>query len=271
MHSRVLVDGFEIVKRATIQFLEKFKTPVVMGDESDREFLRMVARTTVRTKLYESLADQLTDIVVNAVLCIRKPEEAIDLLMVEIMHIRHKFDVYTCLFKIMTRDTNTNILSIGQPCWHDNCPSESKEEKHGMIGFGLRRRGCPNDHTITQIKDAFRDGLKGSQEYLRRRICCLVLLQKKKKHECQQKEKLRFNVIPFIINLTPSNQHNPLSITTIKQNKIPLRNHLHKPFLHCRENSRRFVHRCHTTRHRTSPQTQLSVPGSGVQVLPLGQ
>lgn len=30
-------------------------------------------------------------------LCIRKPEEAIDLFMVEIMHMRHKFDVDTRL------------------------------------------------------------------------------------------------------------------------------------------------------------------------------
>ncbi|KAK4346805.1 hypothetical protein RND71_033144 [Anisodus tanguticus] len=97
MHPRVLVDGFEIAKRATLQFLEKFKTPVVMGDEPDKEILKMVARTTLRTKLYESLADQLTDIVANAVLCIRKPEEPIDLFMVEIMHMRHKFDVDTRL------------------------------------------------------------------------------------------------------------------------------------------------------------------------------
>ena len=86
-------------------------------------------------QLYEALADQLTDIVVNSVsvasgvdiswgcwkrrrlsqiltssifaltviylfvqvLCIRKPEEAIDLFMVEIMHMRHKFDVDTRL------------------------------------------------------------------------------------------------------------------------------------------------------------------------------
>jgi T-complex protein 1 subunit zeta len=51
MHPRVLVDGFEIAKRATLQFLEKFKTPVVMGDEPDREILKMVARTTIRTKV----------------------------------------------------------------------------------------------------------------------------------------------------------------------------------------------------------------------------
>ncbi|KAJ6766405.1 T-COMPLEX PROTEIN 1 SUBUNIT ZETA 2 [Salix purpurea] len=80
-----------------VHFLENFKTPVVMGDEPDREILKMVARTTIRTKLYEALADQLTDIVVNSVLCIRKPEEAIDLFMVEIMHMRHKFDVDTRL------------------------------------------------------------------------------------------------------------------------------------------------------------------------------
>ncbi|KAK8521291.1 hypothetical protein V6N12_005200 [Hibiscus sabdariffa] len=87
--------------RATLQFLEKFKTPVVIGSEPDKEILKMVARTTLRTKLYEGLADQLTDIVVNVVLGIRKADEPIDLFMVEIMHMRHKFDVDTrllCLY-----------------------------------------------------------------------------------------------------------------------------------------------------------------------------
>lgn len=51
MHPRVLVDGFEIAKRAALQFLEKFKTPVVMGNEPDKEILKMVARTTIRTKV----------------------------------------------------------------------------------------------------------------------------------------------------------------------------------------------------------------------------
>ncbi|KAB1211175.1 T-complex protein 1 subunit zeta [Morella rubra] len=104
MHPRVLVDGFEIAKKATLQFLERFKTPVVMGEEPDKEILKMVARTTLRTKLYEALADQLTDIVVNAVLCIRKPEESIDLFMVEIMHMRHKFDVDTRLVEGLVLD-----------------------------------------------------------------------------------------------------------------------------------------------------------------------
>ena len=41
-----------------------------------------MARTSLRTKVYEALADQLTDIVVDAVLAIRKPDEPIDLFMV---------------------------------------------------------------------------------------------------------------------------------------------------------------------------------------------
>lgn len=45
------MDGFEIAKKATLQFLERFKTPVVIGDEPDREILKMVARTTLRTKV----------------------------------------------------------------------------------------------------------------------------------------------------------------------------------------------------------------------------
>ncbi|CAN6451544.1 unnamed protein product [Victoria cruziana] len=104
MHPRMLVDGFDIAKRATLEFLDKFKTPVVMGNEPDKEMLKMVARTTVRTKLYEALADQLTEIVVNAVLCIRKPVEPIDLFMVEIMHMKHKFDVDTRLVEGLVLD-----------------------------------------------------------------------------------------------------------------------------------------------------------------------
>lgn len=41
-----------------------------------------MARTSLRTKLHEKLADQLTNIVVEAVLTIRKPDTLLDLFMV---------------------------------------------------------------------------------------------------------------------------------------------------------------------------------------------
>lgn len=73
------LQGFEIAKRATLDFLEQFKEN---AEADDRELLRCVARTSLRTKLQERLADRLTDIVVEALLAIRKPGQMIDLFMV---------------------------------------------------------------------------------------------------------------------------------------------------------------------------------------------
>ncbi|GBF89435.1 T-complex 1 subunit zeta [Raphidocelis subcapitata] len=100
-HPRVLVEGFDVAKKALLEFLDKFKEDV---DTGDREVLRCVARTSLRTKLYQALADQLTDIVTDAVLSIRQPDEPIDLYMVEIMHMRHKLDQDTRLVRGLVLD-----------------------------------------------------------------------------------------------------------------------------------------------------------------------
>ena len=55
MHPRLLTEGFEIAKKATLEFLEKFKQPVEVGDKPDKELLKMVARTTLRTKVQQKL------------------------------------------------------------------------------------------------------------------------------------------------------------------------------------------------------------------------
>lgn len=95
------IQGFEAAKRATLEFLETFKQTV---DPADREKLACVARTSLRTKVYTELADLLTDIVTDAVLLVQKPEEAIDLHMVEIMHMKHKLDRDTRLIKGLVLD-----------------------------------------------------------------------------------------------------------------------------------------------------------------------
>ena len=73
------MQGFELAKQSALKFLEEFKQAAAADD---RELLRCVARTSLRTKLYEDLADQLTDIVVDAVLTIRQPDTPLDLFMV---------------------------------------------------------------------------------------------------------------------------------------------------------------------------------------------
>jgi T-complex protein 1 subunit zeta len=54
--------------------------------------------------VHEELADKLTDMVVDAVLCVRKPDEPIDLFMVEIMHMKHRFDSDTRLVEGLVLD-----------------------------------------------------------------------------------------------------------------------------------------------------------------------
>ena len=104
LHPRVLVEGFEAAKKASVEFLEKFKTTVAGVENPDKELLTCVAKTALRSKLREELADKLTAIVVDAVLCIAKQDEPIDLHMVEIMHMKHKLDSDTRLVSGLVLD-----------------------------------------------------------------------------------------------------------------------------------------------------------------------
>jgi len=104
LHPRVIVEGFDVAKRESLKFLETFKRAAPGVEAPDREMLLCVARTALRTKLREELADKLTAIVVDAVLCIAKPEEPIDLHMVEIMTMKHQTDNETKLIQGLVLD-----------------------------------------------------------------------------------------------------------------------------------------------------------------------
>jgi T-complex protein 1 subunit zeta len=65
----------------------------------DRETLINIARSSLRTKVREELADHLTEVVVDAVLSIYTPGTPIDLHMVEIMRMIHKNDTDSRLVK----------------------------------------------------------------------------------------------------------------------------------------------------------------------------
>lgn len=76
--------GFDIAKKAALVFLDTFKRSALGPDgEIDKELLTAVARTALRTKLFQKMADQLTGIVVEAVLTIRQKDTPLDLHMVE--------------------------------------------------------------------------------------------------------------------------------------------------------------------------------------------
>jgi T-complex protein 1 subunit zeta len=100
LHPRLVVDGFEIAKDEALNVLDKLKTTGPM----DRDALITVARTSLRTKVAQKLADHLTEAVVDAVLAIRQEDKPIDLHMVEIMTMLHKTETDTNLVRGIVLD-----------------------------------------------------------------------------------------------------------------------------------------------------------------------
>ena len=100
IHVSHLVDGIELAKKKSLEFLETCK---YKPEKIDREFLLNVARTALRTKLPTKLADQMTAIVTDAVLTIKR-DTGIDLHMVEIMHQKQKMSTDTKLIKGLVLD-----------------------------------------------------------------------------------------------------------------------------------------------------------------------
>ncbi|GAM25423.1 hypothetical protein SAMD00019534_085980, partial [Acytostelium subglobosum LB1] len=101
VHPRVLSEGFELARDRCLQFLEEFK---VTRDTLDRELLVNIARTALRTKLPQTIADQLTENVVDSLLLIHKPGEPLDLYMVETMTMQHRTDGESHLVKGLVLD-----------------------------------------------------------------------------------------------------------------------------------------------------------------------
>ncbi|CAH1763077.1 7586_t:CDS:2 [Entrophospora sp. SA101] len=89
--SIVLLVG-ELMKQAERYISEGLHPRVVteVTKSIDRELLVNVARSSLRTKVQSTLADKLTEAVVDAVLAIKRDNQPIDLHMVEVMKMQHK-------------------------------------------------------------------------------------------------------------------------------------------------------------------------------------
>jgi len=101
LHPRIVTEGFELAKNKALELLESTKIPV---ESNLRDSLLHVARTSLRTKVHQNLADLLTDACVDAVLTIREKDQPIDLHMVEIMEMQHKTEMDSQLVKGIVMD-----------------------------------------------------------------------------------------------------------------------------------------------------------------------
>ena len=119
-HVSHIVDGIEASKKKALEYLDTIK---YKPEKIDREFLLDVARSSLRTKLPVKLADQLTEIVTDAVLTIKR-DDKIDLHMIEIMHMIQHFSTDTRLVKGLVLDhggRHPNMPKKLKNCYILNC------------------------------------------------------------------------------------------------------------------------------------------------------
>jgi len=100
LHPRLVTEGFDMAKKRAMEVLDEMKVESKM----DRDTLINVSRTSLRTKTPKELSDNLTEIVVDAVLAIKQENKPIDLHMVEIMEMTHKTDSETKLVRGIVMD-----------------------------------------------------------------------------------------------------------------------------------------------------------------------
>lgn len=101
LHPRIITEGFDMARQQALKILEDIKRPV----EINRKNLQEIARTALRTKLNNQLADLLTDVCVDAILQIKTEDnKAVDLHMVELMEMQHKSATDTQLVKGIVMD-----------------------------------------------------------------------------------------------------------------------------------------------------------------------
>ncbi|CAH2351416.1 T-complex protein 1 subunit zeta [[Candida] railenensis] len=103
VHPRVITDGFEVAREASLKYLDSFKTT---PSKFDRELLLQVARTSLATKVNSELAEVLTPIVTDAVLSVKGAEDNknFDLHMIEIVSMQNQTPKDTQLIKGLVLD-----------------------------------------------------------------------------------------------------------------------------------------------------------------------
>lgn len=103
LHPRLLAEGFDLAREEMTKFLDAFKVPVP-NPLDDREKLVCVARTSLRTKIAPALADPMAEVTVDAIRCIKRANQPLDLNMVEMLHMKNKLITDTRLIKGLVLD-----------------------------------------------------------------------------------------------------------------------------------------------------------------------
>lgn len=180
IHVSHLVDGIESAKKKALNFLEESR---IKAENIDRELLLNVARTSLRTKLPIKLADQITEIVTDAVLAIKK-DTGIDLHMVEIQHQKEKMCSDTKLVKGLVLDHGGRHPLMPkrlENCYILNC-NVSLEYENTEVHSKLVYSNAEQREKLIASEHKFTDDLCKKIIALKREVCDSEEGKKANKH-----------------------------------------------------------------------------------------
>ncbi|OQS03321.1 T-complex protein 1 subunit zeta [Thraustotheca clavata] len=172
LHPRVLAEGFELAREETLRVLDQIKVQKT-NILQDRELLASVARTSLRTKLDQQLADQLTEIVTDAVLTIATPGRPIDLHMIEIMHMVHQSAADTKLIKGLVLDHGSRHPDMPtelENCYIMTC-NVSLEYEKSEVNSGFFYNSAEQREKMVEAERKFTDDKVKQIIELKRHVC----------------------------------------------------------------------------------------------------
>lgn len=169
VHPRILVDGIELAKKETLAFLEKSR---IEKPDVSKELLLEVARSSLMTKVHPSIANPLTDILVDAVKTIQQGDK-IDLHMIEIMHMQHKMSTESKLIKGLVLDHGGR--HEGMPTRLENCYimtlNVSLEYEKTEVHSGFFWSNAEQREKLIQSERAFTDEKVQKIIDLKKKLC----------------------------------------------------------------------------------------------------
>jgi len=172
LHPRLIAEGFDLAREEMVTFLDSFKVAVA-NPLGDRERLVCVARTSLRTKIAPTIADPMAEVVVDAVRCIKMPEQPLDLNMVEVLHMKNKLVTDTRLIKGLVLDHGARHPDMPkrlENCYILTC-NVSLEYEKSEVNAGFFYSSAEQRDKLVESERKFTDEKVRKIVELKRKVC----------------------------------------------------------------------------------------------------
>jgi len=172
LHPRLIAEGFDLAREETLKFLDGFKV-TIEDPFNEREKLVCVARTSLRTKIAPAIADPMAEVVVDAVKCIKNPDQALDLNMVEVLHMKNKLVTDTRLIRGLVLDHGARHPDMPkrlENCYILTC-NVSLEYEKSEVNAGFFYSSAEQRDKLVESERKFTDEKVKKIVALKRKVC----------------------------------------------------------------------------------------------------